>query len=249
MRRFLTLLAPLVLLAPWPFAARAADPAVLLRAYPEQLAAIEGDTLVWRDGTRMKLGPAHPGWSLAELIRGGSILDQLAMPYPVGAPIRPPAPDDDPGRIRNRAFFDHMYGDCLLGGTAPRLARVVWMAKSWGHALEVTTVNGVDRKLAAISEELEALPAELRRYAFPSAGTYNCRAVADTGQPSMHGRGAAIDLNTKFSDYWAWRRGAGFINRMPAEIVDIFERHGFIWGGRWSHYDTMHFEYRPELLP
>jgi len=29
----------------------------------------------------------------------------------------------------------------------------------------------------------------------------------------------------------------------------VFERHGFIWGGRWWHYDTMHFEYRPELLP
>src|SRR5690242_16362928 len=27
-----------------------------------------------------------------------------------------------------------------------------------------------------------------------------------------------------------------------------FEQHGFIWGGRWAHYDTMHFEYRPELL-
>jgi hypothetical protein len=36
---------------------------------------------------------------------------------------------------------------------------------------------------------------------------------------------------------------------MPHEIVDIFERHGFIWGGKWYHYDTMHFEYRPELLP
>ena len=32
------------------------------------------------------------------------------------------------------------------------------------------------------------------------------------------------------------------------EIVRIFEKHGFIWGGRWYHYDTMHFEYRPELL-
>jgi len=27
---------------------------------------------------------------------------------------------------------------------------------------------------------------------------------------------------------------------MPQEIVDIFERHGFIWGGKWYHYDTMH---------
>ena len=37
-------------------------------------------------------------------------------------------------------------------------------------------------------------------------------------------------------------------NKIPQEIVDAFEAEGFIWGGRWAHYDTMHFEYRPELL-
>jgi hypothetical protein len=26
------------------------------------------------------------------------------------------------------------------------------------------------------------------------------------------------------------------------------ERRSFVWGGRWYHYDTMHFEYRPELV-
>ena len=35
---------------------------------------------------------------------------------------------------------------------------------------------------------------------------------------------------------------------VPKEIVDVFEKYGFIWGGRWYHYDTMHFEYRPELF-
>ena len=34
----------------------------------------------------------------------------------------------------------------------------------------------------------------------------------------------------------------------PTEIVAIFEKHGFIWGGKWYHFDTMHFEFRPELL-
>ncbi|WP_456855101.1 M15 family metallopeptidase [Bradyrhizobium sp. USDA 4501] len=23
--------------------------------------------------------------------------------------------------------------------------------------------------------------------------------------------------------------------------------HGFIWGGKWCHYDTMHFEHRPDF--
>jgi len=31
-------------------------------------------------------------------------------------------------------------------------------------------------------------------------------------------------------------------------LVEIFERHGFIWGCRWRSYDAMHFEYRPEPL-
>jgi len=34
---------------------------------------------------------------------------------------------------------------------------------------------------------------------------------------------------------------------MPQSVVDAFERQGFIWGGKWNHYDTMHFEYRPEF--
>ena len=37
-------------------------------------------------------------------------------------------------------------------------------------------------------------------------------------------------------------------NRIPVAIARIFETHVFIWGGAWYHYDTMHFEYRPELL-
>jgi len=75
--------------------------------------------------------------------------------------------------------------------------------------------------------------------------------VADTGKMSMHSYGAAIDLNLAVSDYWFWQKHVSKIayrNRMPAEIVEIFERHGFIWGGKWYHFDTMHFEYRPELL-
>jgi len=61
------------------------------------------------------------------------------------------------------------------------------------------------------------------------------------------------------SNYWQWdlKRNHQTIsesnkltykNNIPWEIVEIFEKHGFIWGGKWHHYDTMHFEYRPELL-
>jgi hypothetical protein len=223
----------------------------LLRAYPEWLESFDGTYLVWRDGTRMKVDDGRPDKSLAEQIRDGSLLDQMRLPYPAGAPLSPP-PQDDPGRVRNRAFFEKMYGDCHAGEVTPKLVRIVWLPKTWGHAISITSVNGVDRHLAAVSRELDALPAEDKTYLYPIGGTYACRAVADTGQTSMHAWGAAIDINTRYSDYWLWHRGGGgglpdYVNRIPQEIVAIFERHGFIWGGRWAHFDTMHFEYRPEL--
>jgi hypothetical protein len=63
----------------------------------------------------------------------------------------------------------------------------------------------------------------------------------------------AIDIAAAHSHYWQWSKPDAdgrfsYKNEIPWEIVEIFERHGFIWGGKWYHYDTMHFEYRPEIL-
>ena len=223
----------------------------LLRAYPDALAGFDGADLIWRDGTRMPVDDGLPDKSMEEQLRHGSILDQLRLPYPSSGTF-PPAPRQDPGRVRNTAFFDKMYGDCRAGQVTPRLVPVVWLPNTWGHVVHITSVNGVDRQLAAISRELDELPADDKRYLYPLGGTYVCRHVADTGQTSMHGWGAAIDINPAFADYWLWHRAAGnlpvYANHIPREIVAAFERHGFIWGGRWAHFDTMHFEYRPELL-
>ena len=238
-----------------PAASFAASMEDLLRAYPDGIAGFDGADLIWRDGTRMKVDDGLPDKSLEAQLLHGSILDQLRLPYPAGGSLVP-VPQQDPGRVRNRAFFDKMYGDCTIGQVTPKLVPVVWLPKTWGHVVRIPSVNGVDRQLAALSRELDALPAADKRYLYPPGGTYVCRHVADTGQTSMHGWGAAIDINPEFADYWLWHRPAGdgpgnlpvYVNRIPPEIVAVFERHGFIWGGRWAHFDTMHFEYRPELL-
>jgi hypothetical protein len=184
-------------------------------------------------------------------LRHASIIDQFRIPYPRGPLEKPPAVDADPGRFRNAAFFAKMYGDCQTSQVTPRLVSLAWLPKIWGQSIRITSQNGIDAQLRAVSAEIDALPENIKRAAYPIAGTYNCRTVADTGQPSPHGYGIAIDLNTAFSDYWYWRQHDGpvlYRNRLPEEIVAIFEKHGFIWGGKWYHYDTMHFEYRPELL-
>ncbi|PTA68078.1 hypothetical protein C8263_09440 [Deinococcus arcticus] len=175
------------------------------------------------------------------------LLDQLATPYPACAPLRPPAWNVDPGRVRFEPFFRKMYG-ASAAEVERQLTNVDW----FGQRLRVTQVNGAAQSLAAVAAELARLP-QVRPFVTPSAGTFNWRTIAGTPRLSVHAYGAAIDLNVARSAYWAWggyregQRGIPYRNAFPLALVQVFERHGWIWGGRWYHHDTMHFEYRPEL--
>jgi hypothetical protein len=222
----------------------------LVRAYPEALSGHDEGSVFWKDGTTMAVDDGAGTKSFEELLRNASILDQLRSSYKAGN-SQPPAFNEDPGRFRNEAFFKKMYGDCNNADFQKNLVTITWLPRYWGKAIRVTKINGIAERLKAISDEIESLEPSIRAAAFPIAGVLACRPVADTGKTSMHGYAAAIDLNLKYSDYWLWAgRGKSipYRNRMPHEIVDVFERHGFIWGGKWYHYDTMHFEYRPELF-
>ncbi|TPQ33826.1 hypothetical protein C2U70_18510 [Bradyrhizobium guangdongense] len=232
-----------------------ADPALdaLLAAYADRLASYSEDELIWKDGSRMPLGRLQPNLPFEQRLNQASIRDQFAIPYPLsGAPFQAPAPDVDPGRLRNEAFFLKMYGDCRKGEVKPRLKAVPWLPNHGGGSVRVTTINGVADQLEKVSRELDQLPTALIGFLVPMSGTYNCRPIAETNRLSVHAFGAAIDINARFGDYWLWaKRPDGSItwrNRIPREIVELFERHGFIWGGRWHHFDSLHFEYRPELI-
>jgi hypothetical protein len=231
-----------------------ADPALdaLIAAYPDHLAGYDQKDVIWKDGTRMTLSDGRTGKSFDELIGSPDIKDQFAIPYPLGTEIKVPAVNEDPGRIRNEPFFLKMYGDCRKGEVAKRLEQVAWMPARGGGTLRVTAVNGVKQRLAEVVKELETLPADMTRYLVPSSGTYNCRTIANTNRLSVHAFGAAIDINDKLADYWEWSKGKDgkFVwkNRIPGVIGEVFERHGFIWGAKWYHVDSMHFEYRPELI-
>jgi hypothetical protein len=224
----------------------------LVTAYPQFLVGSDDNNLIWRDGTRMPLKDGVANKTFEQLLEHPDIEDQFAFPYPLGGPLKPPAPNEDPGRIRYQPLFVKMYGDCRKGEVAKRLKSIPWLLNRGGRAIRATTVNGVADKLIDISRELERLPKDMVRFAVPSYGVYNCRAVRRTQRLSMHAYGAAIDLNIRYADYWLWETPAKgkvrWRNRIPQAIVEIFERHGFIWGGKWYHYDTMHFEYRPELI-
>ena len=220
----------------------------LVRAYPDFLQGHDGHWLLLKDGRRFAISDGRTDKSFDDMLADPDIDDMFYAAYPAGAPPGPPPLDFDPGRVRYEPLFEAMYGDCRRGEVAPKLHRIAWLPRHHGGSVAVTTANGVDKALAAVSAELDGLPQADMKYLIPDSGTYNCRAIAGSPSRSAHGWGAVIDINSAAADYWRWS-GKGWHNRVPAAIVGVFERHGFIWGGRWSHYDTMHFEYRPELLP
>jgi hypothetical protein len=225
----------------------------LVRAYPEFLAGLEGNELVWKDGTRMVIDDGRGAKEFETLLDEPDIKDQFAFAYVPGRPAAPPRVNEDPGRVRYMALFDKMYGDCRKGETERNLVDVAWLPKHGGGKVRVTRINGVAERLARVSAELDELPERFMGYLKPHSGTYNCRVIAKTTRVSAHGHGIAIDINSKASDYWQWTKpdaDGRYVHRsrVPYEIVEVFERHGFIWGGKWYHFDTMHFEYRPELL-
>ena len=224
----------------------------LVRSYPDQIAGHDTEFLVLKNGLKFRISDGRANKTFRELLESPDIDDMFYSTYPVGTEPKQPAANADPGRVRFEPLFVAMYGDCNKGDIARNLRAIDWLPKHGGGKVTITTLNGVASALEKVSRELDELPGNLIKYLVPAAGTYNCRKIAGSSARSMHAYGAAIDINTGFADYWRWvssdRTQPRWRNRIPIQIVKIFEKQGFIWGGYWYHFDTMHFEYRPELL-
>ena len=219
--------------------------------YSEFIEKFDEKDVILRDGTRIKISDGRTDKSFDDLLNNPDFGDMFVFAYPIGTKPSPPAQDFDPGRIRVESLFKKMYGDCKKkGAVESKLKEIDWMPQTGGGKISFTTANGAAKALQQVSFELDKLPSQFKKFLLPLAGSFNCRVIANTERRSMHAYGAAIDINVDHSAYWLWdqmRNKLGWRNEIPMEIVDVFERHGFIWGGRWNHYDTMHFEFRPEF--
>ncbi len=213
--------------------------------------------------------------TLQKLLNNPDLYSQLLIPYPKGKPATPPIKNADPGRIRYVPFFQKMYGT-TEEEVKKNLVEIPWLPKTLKGKesvnILVSKINGVDKIFKSLSEELDQLVEknpDFKKYLENPGGTFSWRLIAGTNRPSAHSFGMTIDINVKYSNYWLWdyKKEHGlpidthidesdiksedmphYRNTIPWDIVEIFERHHFIWGGKMYHYDTMHFEYRPELF-
>lgn len=230
------------------------DLAVLATVYPGLLAAIELDAagrarLVLTDGTRLPYDDGRRK-SPEELLDAPDIEDTLAEPYPLGPVTAEPAPGFSPGRRRVEPLFLALYGHDKAAVTA-NCRPVPFL----GQTMAFNTRFGAADAFARVETRLARLMAadpSLRRYLLPASGGVVWRVIAGTRRLSVHSFAAAVDVSPKGNPYWRnLPRGTNLLptrQAFPVAVVAAFEAEGFIWGGKWSEFDLMHFEYRPELI-
>ena len=223
----------------------------LMKCYP-QIKSYENGKLIFQDNSSI-LYEDGKSKSHKELLENADIEDMFKQPYSIGSITKPISKNYDPGRYRNEAFFRKIYGNSAKE-VEKNLVEIVWCPRLVNQKICVSKINGLNKKLDSVSRELDK-HSELKKYLTNAGGTFNWRYVSGTKRLSQHSFGASIDINIQYSHYWQWDSNSTsedislkYKNYIPQIIVDIFEKYGFIWGGRWYHFDTMHFEYRPELL-
>lgn len=222
------------------------DPGIraLLESYPDFISEIKDNKIFFKDGTTMLYDDGKEKDFVTRLDES----DPEDMFFVRYQSLTTPEYLADAGRSRSEALFKKMYGSSAAA-VQKKLVSVPWFGKN----IRFTSANGAADQLKKVAAEIAQYP-ELKKW-MDCSGTFYWRPVRGAKRMSAHSYGIAIDIAVKNSDYWLWKNpGASetkkiaYANRIPKKIVEIFERHGFIWGGAWYHYDTMHFEYRPEIL-
>lgn len=217
----------------------------IINAYPDQGLRYENNYIIFKDGTKILFDDGRKK-NYEERLDDSDIEDMFFVPY--DRKSKKPAYLSDCGRSRCEPFYKKMYGS-----TSQEVQKNLVIIDWFGQKLKITKVNGANKQLTKVAKDLAFIPHH--KAFFKSAGTFYWRQVRGANRLSAHSYGIAIDIALGKSDYWLWTNPKAketdkihYANQIPLDIVKAFEKHGFIWGGRWYHYDTMHFEYRPELL-
>ncbi len=220
-----------------------------IKAYPgaalakDQNIKFNGQRFLWHDNKKK---------NFKEMLNAPSLKDTLSIPYHQGPIPKHIAKNQDPGRFRHQNFLKAIYGNNRQN-ISRNLIKITWpFGKK--RSIRFNQNNQAAKALKKVIQNLKQLPKKYRPYLKNIGGSFSYRTIAGTKRLSAHSYGIAIDINVKRSDYWRYhkknltRENIPYQNKIPLAIVKAFEKEGFIWGGRWYHYDTMHFEYRPEFL-
>ena len=224
----------------------------LMLAYPEYITNIEQNNgyvyLIMKSGKKLIYDDKRHKNS-EEKLANPDIQDTLDQLYPLTDIKKIMLTDFDPGRCRNYGLLSEVYGI-----SRQTIESQLTKVNACYHNYQFNSNNGAASSLQSVMKQLLPMSeksSDIRKCLFPCSGTFNYRVISGTGRLSPHSYGIAIDLASDKRDYWKWASKEAGEKRLASysnELVKVFEDNNFVWGGKWSHFDILHFEYRPEII-
>ncbi|KAJ53554.1 hypothetical protein BD780_001334 [Clostridium tetanomorphum] len=224
----------------------------LMMAYPEHITNIQykdGSVyLVMKSGTKILYDDKRQK-NFHEKLANPDLQDMMEEIYPLSPVTGLMDENFDPGRYRVYSLLKDVYGSSK-GEIEKNLTGVNCGYKNYLF----NSNNKAAESLKNVMEELIPLAGKnihVQRCLYPTNGTYNYRVISGTNRLSPHAFGIAIDLARDKRDYWKWASREDGEKRLldySKKMVEIFEENNFVWGGKWGHFDILHFEYRPEII-
>lgn len=225
----------------------------LMMAYPENIIGVEkspkGDLYIVTASKKKILYDDKKNKSFDTKFSSPDLQDMMEQIYPLQWISKVQDKGFDPGRTRVYSLLSEVYG-----ANKSQSSRNLTNVNLGFGTLQFNKKNNAAASLKKAVEEANAAAKsdpKIWGCMAPSSGTYNYRVISGTGQLSPHAFGIAIDLARDKRDYWKWateEQGSQRIKEYSQQLVSIFEKNNFVWGGKWSHFDILHFEYRPEII-
>ncbi|MDC0802671.1 M15 family metallopeptidase [Clostridium paraputrificum] len=228
------------------------DILTLMIAYPESVQGVvkENDKVycVMTSGKKIlyddKKEKTHD-----EKLANADLQDTLEQIYPLNIIENIMEKNFEPGRIRNYELLNEVYGSSKIA-----IEKNLKPLKYGYTNYQFNSKNNANISLEKALKEVIPLAQsrnDIGAILYPASGTYNYRIISGTGRLSAHSYGIAIDLKSDPRDYWKWaspEKGRSRLLEYPRELIEAFENNNFVWGGKWGHFDILHFEYRPEII-
>lgn len=137
----------------------------------------------------------------------------------------------------------NVEGTNLTTVTLPYPMRIAWDTKTTTTKLRCHKLVA-DKFIAVFKEILEVygLPKIKELGIDLYGGCFNFRKMRGGSEWSKHAFGIAIDLDPARNTLKESHKTARFARPEYKQMIDIFEKHGFLSLGRLHDYDWMHFE-------
>lgn len=158
-------------------------------------------------------------------------------------------------------FLEALYNIHSQQDAGRELTRVIFLDQEiLIHRFALRALKKVESEIKALTQKDENVNTFIN--SIEQIGHFSWRRIAGTKRRSFHSYGVALaffpadaaDLvaywfvrNKQVGDEWLTEPLS--VRWMPPmSIIEIFEKYGFTWGGKWNFFCNYNFEFRPEVL-